>query len=42
MSASCTGRRKSPQYHEMRENKSSDAAKDAGNAKVPNVFLRAG
>jgi hypothetical protein len=41
-SASCTGRWKSPQYQEKSEKSKSEAAKAAGNAKLLNVFLRAG
>jgi len=41
-SASCTGRWRKPQYHETREKSRSEAAKAAGNAKLLNVFLRAG
>jgi len=41
-SASCTGRWISPQYQEKSVKSKSEAAKAAGNAKLLNVFLRAG
>jgi len=40
--ASCTGTRKSPQYHVMTVNARIDAGKATGKANSPNVFLSEG